>query len=92
MVEIDSNAILVEPMKSRKDAEMVRAYKVMMARLKITGIVPKKHIMDNEVSENMKNISEMTARWSLIWYHQGARDAMQLKLPYETSRPTFSVY
>ncbi|KAL7504188.1 hypothetical protein ACHAXN_001875 [Cyclotella atomus] len=26
MVEIDSNAILVEPMKSRKDAEMVRAY------------------------------------------------------------------
>ena len=26
MVEIDSNAILVEPMKSRKDAEMIRAY------------------------------------------------------------------
>ena len=56
MVEIDSNAILVEPMKSRKDAEMVRAYRVMMARLKRAGIVPKKHIMDNEVSENMKNI------------------------------------
>ena len=55
-VEIDSNAILVEPMKSRKDAEMVRAYKVMMARLKRAGVVPKKHIMDNEVSENMKNI------------------------------------
>ena len=25
MVEIDSNAILVEPMKSRKDEEMIRA-------------------------------------------------------------------
>ena len=27
MVEIDSNAILVEPLKSRKDAELTRAYK-----------------------------------------------------------------
>ena len=26
MVEIDSNAILVEPMKSKKDAEMIRAF------------------------------------------------------------------
>jgi hypothetical protein len=26
MVEIDSSGILVEPMKSRKDAEMIRAY------------------------------------------------------------------
>ncbi len=29
MVEIDSNAILVEPMKSRKDAEMIRAYNTL---------------------------------------------------------------
>ena len=27
MVNINSNGILVEPMKSRKDAEMIRAYK-----------------------------------------------------------------
>ena len=56
MVEIDSNAILVEPMKSRKDAEMIRAYSVLMSRLKRAGIIPKKHILDNEISENMKNI------------------------------------
>jgi hypothetical protein len=30
MVEIDSNAILVEPMKSRKDKEMVRAYNALL--------------------------------------------------------------
>ena len=54
MVEIDSNAILVEPMKSRKDAEMIRAYNSLMLRLKRAGIVPKKHVLDNEVSENMK--------------------------------------
>ena len=33
MVEIDSNAILVEPLKSRKDPELTRAYRTMMLRL-----------------------------------------------------------
>ena len=33
MVEVDSNAILVKPMKSRKDAETIRAYKALLARL-----------------------------------------------------------
>jgi hypothetical protein len=55
MVEIDSSAILVEPMKSRKDAEMIRAYDALLQRLRHAGINPKKHVMDNEVSENMKN-------------------------------------
>ncbi len=52
---MDINAILVEPMKSRKDEEMIRAYNALLLRLKQAGIVPKKHILDNEVSENMKN-------------------------------------
>ncbi len=55
MVEIDSNAILVEPMKSRKDEEMIRAYNALLLRLKRAGIVPKKHVLDNKVSDNMKN-------------------------------------
>ena len=56
MVDIDSSGILVEPMKSRKDAEMIRAYQAMMLRLKRANIEPKKHVMDNEVSEAMKEI------------------------------------
>ncbi len=55
MVEIDSNAILVEPMKSRKDEEMICAYNALLLRLKQAGIVPKKHVLNNKVSENMKN-------------------------------------
>jgi hypothetical protein len=55
MVEIDSNAILVEPMKSHKDEEMIPAYNALLLGLKQAGIVPKKHFLDNEVSENMKN-------------------------------------
>ena len=56
MVEIDSNAILVEPINSRNDHELARAYRVLMTRLQQAGIVPKKHILDNEVSEAMKAI------------------------------------
>ena len=56
MVEIDSNAILVEPLSSRKDAELTRAYRTLMLRLKAAGIVPKKHVLDNEVSEAMKTV------------------------------------
>jgi hypothetical protein len=55
MVEIDSNTILVEPMKNRKDEKMIRAYNALLLRLKWASIVPKKHVLDNEVSENMKN-------------------------------------
>jgi hypothetical protein len=41
MVEIDSNAILVEPMKSRNDKEMIRAYDTLVQRLLRAGIQPK---------------------------------------------------
>jgi hypothetical protein len=34
MVKIKSNAILVEPMKSRKDEEMIRSYNALLLRLK----------------------------------------------------------
>jgi hypothetical protein len=43
MVEIDSNAILVEPMKSCKDEEIIQAYNALLLQLKRAGIVPKKH-------------------------------------------------
>ncbi len=55
MVEIDRNAILVEPMKNHKDDKMIRAYNALLLRLKRASIFPKKHVLDNEVSENMKN-------------------------------------
>ena len=65
MDEIDSNAILVEPMKSRKDEEMIRAYDSLVKRLQRAGIQPKKHVLDNEISENMKNHIRDTYRFQL---------------------------
>ena len=55
MVEIDSSAILVEPMKSQKDGKMIRVYNALLLQLKQAGILPKKHVMDNEVSNTMKS-------------------------------------
>jgi hypothetical protein len=55
MVEIDSNTILVEPMKNRKDAKIIRAYNTLLLQLKQSGITPKKHVLDNKISDNMKN-------------------------------------
>ncbi len=62
LVKIVINAILVEPMKNCKDAEMIRAYNALLLQLKRTGIIPKKHVLDNEVLENMKNHSRHTCK------------------------------
>eukprot|EP00804_Cyclotella_cryptica_P025596 CCRYP_002824-RB/>CCRYP_002824-RB protein AED:0.38 eAED:0.38 QI:0/-1/0/1/-1/0/1/0/350 len=55
MVEVDSNAILLEPMHSRKDNEMIRAYDSLVKRLLRAGVTPRKHVLDNEISLNMKD-------------------------------------
>ena len=56
MIEIDSNAILVRPLKIRKDSELTREYHVLVVRLKRMGIVPKKNVLDNEVLDAMKEV------------------------------------
>ena len=56
MVEIDSNAILVEPLIIQKYQDPTRAYRTMMLRLKRSGIIPKIYILDIEVSEATETI------------------------------------
>ncbi|KAL7502426.1 hypothetical protein ACHAXN_000718 [Cyclotella atomus] len=38
----------------KNDGEMIRAYDVLVKRLQNAGVQPKKHVLDNEISENMK--------------------------------------
>ncbi|EJK53767.1 hypothetical protein THAOC_26721 [Thalassiosira oceanica] len=66
MVEIDSNAVLVEPLSSRKDAELTRAYKVLLNRVKAAGVRPRKHVLDNEVSEAMKAVIRDECKLELV--------------------------
>ena len=56
MVEIDSNRILVKPINNHKDEELMGAYQKILLRLLRAGIIPKNHILDNEVSEALKKI------------------------------------
>ena len=62
MVKVDSNTILVEPMKSRKYEEMIRAYDALLARLWQAGSTLQKHVPDNEVSDNMKQHIQHTCK------------------------------
>jgi len=50
LAEIDSNSILVEPMKNRTAGEIVKTYQCLIDRLKECGMIPKHHILDNECS------------------------------------------
>jgi hypothetical protein len=54
LVKIDSNDILIEPMKLRKDAKMIQAYDVLVQRLLAANTHPQKHVLDNKILDNMK--------------------------------------
>eukprot|EP00804_Cyclotella_cryptica_P028716 CCRYP_008205-RA/>CCRYP_008205-RA protein AED:0.43 eAED:0.44 QI:0/0/0/1/0/0.33/3/0/341 len=55
-VKIDSSAILFKPIKNQKEAKLTRAYTTLMSRLHHAGIQPRKHILDNEISQAMKDL------------------------------------
>jgi hypothetical protein len=54
LCEIDSNSILVEPLRNRTEGELMKTYQKLVDRLKSYGIIPKHHILDNEASEDFK--------------------------------------
>ena len=54
LVELNSNAILVEGMKDRTSGEMIHAYQHLVDCLKTAGILPKHHVLDNECSADFK--------------------------------------
>ena len=66
MVKIDSNAIIVETMKTKSDKEMQRAYLALLAKLKRAKIVSLKHILDNECLTSMKDSIRETCKLELV--------------------------
>ena len=67
MCEMDSNVILSEALKNRTTGEMIRVYQVLMKRLNAAGIKPKKHVLDNETSEDFKQaIMENELEYELV--------------------------
>jgi len=80
MLEIDSNVILVEAMKSKKDAEMQRAYLALIGRLKRAGVEIKKHVLDNECSQAMKDLIEKTCQYELVPPHCHRRNIAETSI------------
>ena len=67
LLEVDSDAILAEPMKDRTSGKMTRAYSAIMDRLHSYGIKPTLHILDNKCSgEFKKAIQSYGATYQLV--------------------------
>ena len=66
MVAIDSNTILVSPIKNRKDAELQRACLELLHRAKEPVITAKKNVLDNEFSTNMKELIRKECKLELM--------------------------
>ena len=70
LIEINSNAILVEAMKNRTTGEMIRAYQVLVERLRSAGVNPTMHILDNECSAEFKErIKSNKMKYQLVPPH-----------------------
>ena len=66
MVKIGLSAILVELMKDRSVEEMQQAYLQMIKQIKQAGVQPKKHVIDNEISEVLPEMIEQECRIKLV--------------------------
>ena len=56
LCEIDNNIILSEPLRSRASEKMVKAFKVITARLCAAGMKPKKYVIGNKASVEFKQV------------------------------------
>ena len=53
-------------MKNRSTKEMIRAYLALIEKLRREGYAPKKHILDNECSEELKEVIQERCKLQLV--------------------------
>lgn len=66
VVNLDSSAITVEATKNRSAEKLKLVYLVLLACLKKVGANSKKHVMDNEVSELLKENINKECKFKLV--------------------------
>ena len=69
MVTIDANAILLSPIKNRTDQELTVAYRTFLGRAKATRLEVRKHVLDNECSNAMKELIRSECMLELVPPH-----------------------
>ncbi len=78
LYDYDSNAILAEPMKSRNDKEMVRAYSSMLKHLELRGLKPQLQKLDNEAPPGLKEyMFQHHVNYQLVPPHVHRRNAAE---------------
>jgi hypothetical protein len=78
LYDYDSNAILVEPLKSRAATEILRAFDVLHQRLRHAGRTPTLHILDNEASNLLKaHLRQANLSFQLVPPHIHRRNAAE---------------
>jgi len=53
-IHLNTNYIFIEPMRNRTKEEMMRAYEKIINRMRMAGLGIKKHTLDNEASNALK--------------------------------------
>ena len=70
LCKTDRNLILVKPRKNRTSSKMCKAYNTFMNWLKQSGITVKKHILDNEASEEfLQTIKQQGIKYQKVPPH-----------------------
>ena len=73
-----TNSILVEAMKNRSSGEMVRAYQTALKRLHKASDRPTLHILDNECSQEFKDVITLNKmKFQLVPPHDHRRNAAE---------------
>ena len=91
MVAVDSNTVLAETLKNKSDKEQRLVYLALIKRLKQAGVEVKKHVMDNECSDKMKELIKSEGMLELAppGCHRGNLADIGIKLFKITSFPFY---
>jgi hypothetical protein len=78
LYDYDSNAILVEPIKSRAADELLRAFTTLHTRLLQAGRSPSMYFLDNEASTLLKEqLRKLKIQYQLVPPHMHRRNAAE---------------
>ena len=66
MVAVESNSILVTPIKSRNNDELEQVYLLILKRIKQTGVEVRKNVLDSKCSASMKELTKNICELELV--------------------------
>ena len=78
MYHYKTNAILVQPIKSKSDADMIAAYSALIQRVTKLHTLPTIHVLDNEASVAFK--TALKTLFQIVPPHSHRRNAAEVAI------------